>query len=247
MKHRHDIIEKELGIKGDYQYQALRSNNFFQANWHANKLAVVDYLIKKYQPQTILDLGAGSGNLELTFASQVKKITAVDYNDEAVSFLKKQLKKNQISNVRVKQSDLADTKTLESLGWFDLIIMVDVLEHLELSVSEKLLSTFKKLLTKEGVVVIITPNYQSFWPVLERFVDRFTSIPDLGHCQHISQFTPENIIPLFTKKKFNLQLLGTFNTWSFFLPSKKLSASLAKMEIGLPFKWGNLLLAVFKI
>ena len=92
-QHQHSqIIEKELGITGDYQYQALRKGNFLQSNWHANKLEIVKYLLKKYQPKSVLDLGAGSGNLELKFAHLVKKITAIDYNDEAVSFLKNKLK-----------------------------------------------------------------------------------------------------------------------------------------------------------
>jgi 2-polyprenyl-3-methyl-5-hydroxy-6-metoxy-1,4-benzoquinol methylase len=245
-KHRHQIIEKELGIKGDYQYQALKKGNFLQSNWHANKLQIIDYLLTKYQPKSVLDLGAGSGNLEFTFASKVNKILAVDYNDSAVDFLKKKLKDLQIKNVGVKLADLSDTKKIAAMGKFDLIIMVDVLEHLELQVSSKLITTFKKILNSQGVVVIITPNYQSVWPLLEKFVDRFTSIPDLGHCQHISLFTPQNITPPFIKKGFYCVKLSTFNTFSFLFPWQKLSTFLAKLEIQLSFPWGNLLLAEFK-
>lgn len=240
------IIEKQLGIQGDYQYQALRTGNFLQANWHANKLSVIAYLLKKYRPKTILDLGAGSGNLELTFASQVKKIIAVDYNDDAVRFLKRQIKANHLTNVIAKQSDLADTKSIQKLGTFDLIIMVDVLEHLELPVSEKLITAFKKMLTTNGRVVIITPNYQSLWPWLERFVDRFTSIPDLAHCQHVSHFTPNNILPPFLTKGFKLDFLRTFNLFSFAFPLRQLSTVAALQEIHLPLQWGNLLLAIFR-
>lgn len=244
MKHK-TIVEKELGITGDYQYQALRSNNFFQSNWHANKLTVVDSLIQKYKPETILDLGAGSGNLELTFAKQVKKITAVDYNDDAVNFLKAKIKTSKLKNVIVKQSDLSDTKLIQSLGKFDLIIMVDVLEHLERGVSSKLIKAFKKMLTPKGKIAIITPNYHSLWPFIERFVDRFTSIPDLEHSQHISKFTSRNILIPFVSKGFVCEYLGTFNTFSFILPNKKLANLLTKVEMQLPIKWGNLLLAVF--
>ncbi len=246
-QHQHfQIIEKELGITGDYQYQALRKGNFLQSNWHANKLEIVKYLLKKYQPKSVLDLGAGSGNLELKFAHLVKKITAIDYNDEAVSFLKNKLKEFKIANVGVKQADLADTKKIASFGNFDLIIMVDVLEHLELAVSDKLITAFKKILNPGGVVVIITPNYQSAWPLLERFVDKFTSIPDLGHCQHISLFTPHNITPPFLKKGFKCLRVSTFNTFSFLFPIASVSGWLARFEMQLPFYAGNLLLAEFQ-
>lgn len=244
--HNHQIIEKELGITGDYQYQALNEGNFLQSNWHANKLQIVDYLLAKYQPKSVLDLGAGSGNLEFTFASKVKKIVAVDYNDDAVDFLKKKVKQLKIKNVTVQQANLSDSKKIAALGKFDLIIMVDVLEHLELRVSDKLISTFKKILNPNGVVVIITPNYHSAWPLLEKFVDRFTSIPDLGHCQHISLFTPQNITAPFTKKGFYSVRLSTFNTFSFLFPWKKISIFIARLELQLPFNWGNLLLAEFK-
>src|SRR5258706_1139906 len=99
MKNSSPIIEKQLGITGDYQFKAIRSRNYFQSNWHNNKLAVLQNLITKYQPQTVLDLGTGSGNFELTFANQLQKIVGVDYNDEALKFLEQELKKREIKNV----------------------------------------------------------------------------------------------------------------------------------------------------
>jgi 2-polyprenyl-3-methyl-5-hydroxy-6-metoxy-1,4-benzoquinol methylase len=193
-----------------------------------------------------LDLGAGSGNLEFTFASKVNKILAVDYNDSAVDFLKKKLKDLQIKNVGVKLADLSDTKKIAAMGKFDLIIMVDVLEHLELEVSNKLIKTIKKMLTKNGIVVIITPNYGGPWPLIEKFVDRFTPIPDLGQCQHISHFNADNILTPFTKHGFKSRLLKTFNTFAFIFPSRAISTLLTKTELRMPFLKGNLLLAVFQ-
>ena len=75
------ITEKTLGITGNYQYQAIRSHNFFQSNWHHNKWLVVEKLLTTYQPKNVLDLGTGSGNFELGFHSRIKNIVGVDYNE----------------------------------------------------------------------------------------------------------------------------------------------------------------------
>ncbi|KKQ53087.1 MAG: hypothetical protein UT19_C0017G0003 [Candidatus Woesebacteria bacterium GW2011_GWB1_39_10b] len=80
------IIEKQLGIPGDYQYKALRSKNYLQSNWHRNKWLVIGNLLNQYKPEKVLDLGTGSGNFELIFSGMVKKIVGIDYNDEALNF-----------------------------------------------------------------------------------------------------------------------------------------------------------------
>lgn len=68
------IIEKQLGITGDYQYKAIRSKNYLQANWHNNKMLAMKQQLDIHKPETGLDLGTGSGNFELLFAIDLKKL-----------------------------------------------------------------------------------------------------------------------------------------------------------------------------
>jgi 2-polyprenyl-3-methyl-5-hydroxy-6-metoxy-1,4-benzoquinol methylase len=241
------IVEKKLGITGDYQFKALRSHNFLQANWHRNKLIALDKLINLYKPKTVLDLGAGSGNFEITFAKRVKKVTAVDYNKEAVSFLKSQLKKLSLKNVKLINQDILKLSKVKNLGKFDMILMVDALEHLPYKPTLKLIESFKNILNKNGKVVIITPNYRGFWPLIEKLIDTFTNIPHLENMQHITKYNPEKLKKIFQQKGFRPIKFMTFNNISFLIPNKNLSSAICKIELSLAFPYGNLLEYVFEL
>jgi 2-polyprenyl-3-methyl-5-hydroxy-6-metoxy-1,4-benzoquinol methylase len=240
------IIEKRLGITGDYQYQAVRSRNYLQANWHSNKLGVLKELLDRYHPKTVLDLGTGSGNFELTFANHVQKIVGVDYNDDALAFLEKELKKQKIKNVQLIKRDITTLSGANGIGKFDMIIMIDVLEHIKIESGEKLIKSFRKFLTPHGKVVIVTPNYGGLWPVIEKGIDRFTKIPNLEDMQHVAKFDFGSLPLLFEKHGFNTIYGRTFNTFSYLMPGKKLASALCTLEQSIAFPYGNLLLFVFE-
>lgn len=242
------IIEKKLGIAGDYQFKALNKQNFIQSNWHYNKLVVIERLLNEYKIETLLDLGTGSGNLELTFAKKLNKILGVDYNGEALEFLKHQLAKRKIENVKLVYQNILDVPKIVKLGKFDMIIMVDVIEHLEAKSGKKLIASFKKLLTKNGKIVIITPNYQSLWPLVEVFIDKFTSIPHLAGMQHVTKFNPELLKKTFKENGgYKMINVSTFNTFAFLFPDRNISKMLTKLEFNLHLPFGNLLVSVFEM
>jgi 2-polyprenyl-3-methyl-5-hydroxy-6-metoxy-1,4-benzoquinol methylase len=241
------IIEKQLGISGDYQFKALKSSNFLQANWHNNKLFVIDQILTKYHPQTILDLGTGSGNFELNFASKIKKIVGVDYHDKAIIFLKGKLKERNIENVSLINEDILNVEKIASLGKFDMIILCDVLEHLESVKAKKLIIAFHKMLNPKGIVTIITPNYSGIWPFIENLIDKFTNIPHLKNIQHITEYTPETLKNTFQKNGFKEIYSRTFNFISFIFPTKKLASFMCELELRKLNRYGNLILAVFGV
>ena len=243
---RKTIIEKQLGITGDYQFRALRSRNFLQSNWHRNKLLALGKLVDMYQPRTVLDLGSGSGNFEITFAKKINKITAVDYNEEAISFLRSELKRRVIKNVELVNQDILDLSQIKKLGKFDMIILVDVIEHLQAKPALKLIKGFKDVLNAKGKVVVITPNYRSFWPLIEKSIDVFTSIPHLENMQHITKYHPGKLRDIFQSSGYHTIGFATFNGISFLFPSKKLSTFICKLELSFGFPYGNLMGSVFE-
>jgi len=127
-KNKNDIIEKKLGIPADYQYNALQSKNYIHSNWYKTKLDAIEKLLNVKKTNRILDIGPGSGNFEFMFAKKVKEIVAIDYNDEAVDFLKRKIKEKKIKNVKVQVGDVRKLGKVQRK--FDIIIMVDVIEHL---------------------------------------------------------------------------------------------------------------------
>ncbi len=246
MNKNNQIIEKQLGISPDYQYQALRSNNFLQANWHQNKIGIFKMILDQVKPDSLLDLGTGSGNIELIFHKNIKEIVGVDYHKEALDFLEAKLNDKKISNVKLINSDIRDVKNYSKLGKFDLILLMDVIEHLKEKDADSLLAKLNKLLTSDGHICIITPNYKSTWIIIEKILDRFSSLPYMENQQHLAIYDHKNMERLLNKNSYKLILSRTFNLF-FFLPLTRLLATeVAKLEYISKYPWGNLLIILAK-
>ena len=242
------IVEKVLGIPPDYQLKALNSSNFLQSNWHNNKLVTLNFILQKVKPKRVLDLGTGSGNFEFKFHKKLKEIVGVDYNDEAIAFLKSELKRKRVNNVKLINWDIRKINKLTRIGKFDLIIIVDVIEHLTAFEAGKLISSLKKFLTKEGKVCVITPNYNGFWPFIEKVLDLFRLVPHMEGRQHRSKFTVRSLNHLFTKRNYYQLYFSTFNLFfPFVFFNKKLSSFVCKIELKLRLSRGNLLIYLFEV
>lgn len=245
-KNKNQIMEKKLGITPDYQYKAIRSRLFPQANWHKNKLIVVNSLLKLNKKNVVLNLGSGSGNFELRFYKSVNKIVAVDYNDEAIEFLKNQLKARKIKNVVTLNRDIRKLSEVKKFGKSDYVLMIDVLEHVSLNEAKKVLHSIRPLLIKGGVVCVITPNRNSPWIFIEKVLDKFfNNIPKLDKAQHLAVYNQKNLIKLFTENDFEIKKVRSFNLFSYLSPISYFSRILALLEISLPLLSGNLLVGVF--
>ena len=243
---RNTIVEKELGISPDYQYKALRNNNFLQSNWHNNKLVVMDYILKLTKAKTVLDLGTGSGNFELIFAKRLDKIVGVDYNDEAIGFLRSKLHQNKINNVELIVKDVREIEKIRGLPKFDLVIMIDVIEHIKIKDAEKLVAKLKGVLKKDGNVCIITPNYKSTWRILEKILDIFTILPHFEGEQHLAKYYKNNLENLFTNAGFKSVYFSSFNLFSFIFFNKSIAKTLCKLEMALKLPFGNLIVSLFQ-
>jgi len=168
------IIEKRLGIPPDYQWKSIRSKNSLKSNWHLNKFTVLQKLTGLNKSTRVLDLGIGSGNFELLYAGRVRSIVGIDYNDEAINFVEKKCKENKIKNVRLICADICELNSNKYFNLkFDLIIIVDVIEHLDFEDPEGFLEFLKGALASNGQVCVITPNYKSLWPLIEYLIDKF--------------------------------------------------------------------------
>ena len=154
------IIEKKLGIPADYQYKAIRRKTFLFSNWHLNKWEILKEFSKFNKSTSVLDLGTGSGNFELIYSKDVKTILGIDYNIEALSFLKKKLKENRIKNVRLVCNDIRKLNKIRIIQKYDLIIMVDVIEHISIDQAQDVIKSLKRFLKPGGEICIVTPNYK---------------------------------------------------------------------------------------
>lgn len=238
------IIEKKLAIPPDYQYKAIRSANFFQASWHKNKLTVIDELLRTNRAMSVLDLGTGSGNFELEFAKRVKKIVGVDYNDEALGFLKEQLKIQKIKNVDLIYSDIRNI-TQKLKGAFDAIVITDTIEHIPTDDARIVIRKLKHTLAPGGRAYVITPNYTSLWYVIELILDRYTIVPKLHGQQHLAKYSKTSLNDLFIQEGYTHVYSGSFNLVSYLTPYDGLNKLLCRIELQSPLPIGNLLVGIY--
>ena len=80
---------------------------------------------------------------------------------------------------------------------FDCLILSEVIEHLEapqVSIREA-----TRVLRPGGRLLLTTPNYRSFWPIMEWAVDHGNMAPKMAGEQHISKFNPASLRGLLTE------------------------------------------------
>lgn len=147
-------MNKELQL---FYYNA--GNNYW---WTRGKYNLVLDLISKFCHENILpknkiskifDIGSGPGNM-LDFLKNYGEIFGNDISEEAISFCKGRGFKMIDGNIDAEDMLVDDNS-------FNLITMIDVLEHLN---NDGLaLAKAKKLLAPGGQLVITVPAYQFLW------------------------------------------------------------------------------------
>lgn len=109
---------------------------------------------------TILDMGCGRGDIALYLARKAKKVVGIDYSKDAIELARqtqKQFptvirKKTQFMRMNVKHLKFPD-------DYFDLVISIDVFEHLYKNECEQAMKELSRVMKKEGHLYVHTgPN-----------------------------------------------------------------------------------------
>ena len=128
-------------------------------------------IINPCKGQKILDVGCGRGEIAYYVAQKGCEVYSIDYS-AAVEITKKILEKLPVdkkSLVKVKCLDIIEDEIKEK---FDIVVLIDVLEHLTPIQAEKLFKNLKNLLTDNSKVFISTPNgfYEKYFCVLKHMI-----------------------------------------------------------------------------
>lgn len=135
----------------------------------------------------IVELGCGDGNLILWLQNRgFNNVVGVDYSKEQVDFAKKIGVKN------VEQGDLREFLK-DKKEFFDVIFMRDVLEHFNKEEILEIMESVYAALSKDGIVIVQSPNGESPFSGRYRFWD-FT---------HEISFTKMSLRQLFGVSGFN--------------------------------------------
>ena len=203
-----------------------------QRFWHRGKLTMIDQLIRPHlrAGSRVLEIGCGAGNLLLQATVAGSYPVALDLSMQALTFVRSRLEEAK-SGIEAP-SDFACTQAIgESLPLanesFDCVLMSEVIEHLEapqISICEAV-----RVLRPGGRLLITTPNYRSFWPLMEWAVDRLNMAPKMAGEQHISRFYPSSLNRMLVESGLNIEYSGSIYNLSPFL--SLVSSNQAKRQL----------------
>ncbi len=135
--------------------------------WILNKIS--PYLkIKKNL--NVLDIGCGSGNLSIYLAKKGVKVTGIDYSKDAIENAKKNLsKENKSIRKNVKFIRMNAVSMNFNNSSFDMVISIDVFEHLYPYEIELLMRKIKQILKPNAVLFIHTEANKIYLDYLHKY------------------------------------------------------------------------------
>jgi len=100
-------------------------------------------------------------------------------------------------------------------GSFDCVLLSEVIEHL--TAPQNSIHEAARVLRSGGRLMVTTPNYRSFWPLMEWTVDRLNMAPKMAGEQHVSRFHPASLKRLLVEAGLSLEYAGSIYNLSPFL------------------------------
>ena len=171
---------------GYLDYEAVQEQNTF---WELIKKSI--FATSPFPIKNCLDIGCATGNfLKLMQDSGVSTVGV-----ELSPYSAQKARKKGLKVYTSKFEDLSFNET------FALVTLFDLIEHVESPTS--LLNNIKKIMAKDSLIVITTPNLR------KSFLDKDQWIGYLHSHEHLYFFTPETITALLRKTGFTVIKIDT--------------------------------------
>ena len=220
-----------------------------QRFWHRGKLLMIDQLIRPHLQagSRLLEVGCGAGNLLLQATVAGSYPVALDLSMQALTFVRSRLEEAK-STVEAPNGSACTQAIGECLPFrdnsFDCVLLSEVIEHLDapqVSIAEVM-----RVLCPSGRLLVTTPNYRSFWPVMEWAVDRLNMAPKMAGEQHISRFHPSSLKDMLVASGLRMEYAGSIYNLSPFLSliSAERANRQLQHELDGRSPWGMILVAV---
>tara|TARA_Y100000996_G_C22539977_1_gene649648 strand:- start:24 stop:746 length:723 start_codon:yes stop_codon:yes gene_type:complete len=185
--------------------EGLERKRGIQSNWHNLTFTKAKKYVDK--DDNHLDFACGPGTFIGIYL--YNKSVGVD------------ISRNQIIYAKNKYGDSAEFYTLEEFDSkklsesYDKITLLGLLEFLDDSDNLEVLEKLYNLLKPGGVLILTTPNYNSFMYILEKILN---NIGDVGYNkQHINRFNKFSLNKLLKQTSFDEIEIKKFLNFSVFL------------------------------
>lgn len=157
----------------------------------------VESMLDKFSNNLILDVGCGCGSM-LNILKKYGQVTGMDYSDEALNY------SSSLFDGELFQIDLGRTVIPDLCGKYDIVLCLDVLEHVRND--KRAISNLKKMLDQKGHLIVTVPAYQWLW----------TKHDDIA--MHFRRYRKNDLKKKLQKAGFRVQFISYFNFF-LFLPA----------------------------
>ena len=202
------LHEKEFkydSIEAGYYDSVYRKFSGVQSKWHVLKFARIRSELGEFSRH--LDIGCGPGTL---IGSVEEKVLSVGVDIAKIQIL---YAKKKYGTPKKQFLPIADDRLPFGNACFDVVTVVELIEHLSIDQIQKLLKEIYRILEPGGKCLVTTPNYGGLWPLLEWLVNRRGKI-NYEH-QHISHFTESRLHRLMNEAGYEQVVVEGFQGSAF--------------------------------
>jgi 2-polyprenyl-3-methyl-5-hydroxy-6-metoxy-1,4-benzoquinol methylase len=154
------------------------------------------FAAKYAKDKNVLDLGCGVGSGSAVLIKKgASSVVGGDKSTDALAFFVKHYRQKDLSAVCLSGDSLPFCSEK-----FDLIVAFEVIEHVDKY--KTLLEECHKILKKDGVLLLSTPNKR---------VDLIWRSKPQG-AFHVHEFFPEEIVEIVCKRNFEIKVFGQYPT-----------------------------------
>jgi len=149
-----------IGKQSNFKFSAKRLDRIALMElwhfWFVGRCALIKSLLEKYtgnKPQSILDIGCGTGLMPEILAKQEHRLVGVDLRPEGLA-----LRKSLYADFRGIQADAGNLPFKNNI--FDVVLLLDILEHAD---DKTVLSEVKRIQRMGGLALITVPAIPWLW------------------------------------------------------------------------------------